>query len=45
MTEARKELIERIAALTPEQLERFINHPEVVQIMKEHEEEMRKTSA
>ena len=40
-----EELIDRIIKMTPEQLERFINHPEVVQIMKEHEEEMRRTSA
>ena len=44
MTEARKELIERIIALTPEQFERFVNHPEVIQVMKEHEERMRKVS-
>ena len=41
---ARQELIERIIALTPEQLERFINHPEVIQRIKEHEEKMQKAS-
>lgn len=40
----KQELIERIIALTPEQFERFINHPEVIQAMKEHEEKMRKVS-
>lgn len=31
----RQEIIERIIALTPEQFERLITHPEIVQMMKE----------
>lgn len=34
----RQELIDRIMALTPEQLKKFLEHPEFVKIMKEEKQ-------
>ena len=39
MTKKHEELIKRIIKMTPEQFQRFIDHPEVQAIMSKYEDE------